>query len=91
MRSARLWKRLLGVEHTVIEQVSYDGIANLYLQGREGSAVHALRAIRPEEWGRTLRHPERGVMTLDANLQLYEWHGRHHVAHITTLRQRAGW
>ena len=24
MRSARLWKRLLGVEHTVVEQVLYD-------------------------------------------------------------------
>jgi lipopolysaccharide transport system ATP-binding protein len=37
-----------GITHfQVVEQVSYDGIANLYLQGREGSAVHALRAIRP--------------------------------------------
>jgi len=24
-------------------------------------------------------------------LQLYEWHGRHHVAHITSLRERKGW
>ena len=24
MRSARVWKRLLGVEHTVVEQVLYD-------------------------------------------------------------------
>ncbi|HZS03268.1 MAG TPA: putative metal-dependent hydrolase [Blastocatellia bacterium] len=53
--------------------------------------VMALGAIRPEEWGRTLRHLERGVMTLDANLQLYEWHARHHVAHITGLRERSGW
>jgi hypothetical protein len=24
-------------------------------------------------------------------LALYAWHGRHHVAHITSLRQREGW
>ena len=30
-------------------------------------------------------------MTLDSMLQLYAWHGPHHVAHITTLRQREGW
>jgi hypothetical protein len=30
-------------------------------------------------------------MTLDQNLALYEWHGRHHVAHITSLRERHRW
>jgi hypothetical protein len=30
-------------------------------------------------------------MTLDRNLALYAWHGRHHVAHITALRKRMGW
>ncbi len=30
-------------------------------------------------------------MTLDENLALYAWHGRHHVAHITSLRERMGW
>jgi len=24
-------------------------------------------------------------------LRLYEWHGRHHVAHVTRLRERMGW
>jgi hypothetical protein len=28
---------------------------------------------------------------LDTNLALYAWHGRHHAAHITGLRQRNGW
>jgi hypothetical protein len=36
-------------------------------------------------------HPERGKITLDYTLQLYSWHCRHHVAHITGLRQRKGW
>jgi hypothetical protein len=30
-------------------------------------------------------------MTLDQTLQLYAWHGNHHVAHITRLRARNGW
>jgi hypothetical protein len=44
-----------------------------------------------EEFSRPLVHPESGPMTLDRLLQLYAWHGRHHVAHITGLRKREGW
>jgi uncharacterized damage-inducible protein DinB len=60
-------------------------------------ALHArwtalLRAMRPEEFARPLRHPEHpGPMTLDTMLALYAWHGAHHVAHITRLREREGW
>jgi hypothetical protein len=38
-----------------------------------------------------LMHPENGQMNLDQMLALYAWHGRHHVAHITSLRERNGW
>ncbi len=27
----------------------------------------------------------------DKNVALYAWHGRHHVAHITSLRERMAW
>lgn len=50
-----------------------------------------LRSIRQEEFARRLRHPEMGEMTLDTALMIYSWHGRHHVAHITALREREGW
>lgn len=53
--------------------------------------VRVLRDIKPEEWKRTFRHPELGVMPLERNLALYSWHGRHHVAHVTELRKRMGW
>ena len=53
--------------------------------------VVLLLALTPEDWKRTLRHPEAGVMTLDRLLGLYAWHGRHHVAHVTALRERMGW
>jgi hypothetical protein len=51
----------------------------------------ALRGIAPTEWKRTFRHPELGVVSLEKNLALYAWHGKHHVAHITKLRERMGW
>jgi uncharacterized damage-inducible protein DinB len=50
-----------------------------------------LRAIQPEQWKRTFRHPELGTMNLEKALALYAWHGRHHVAHVTALRERMGW
>ena len=50
-----------------------------------------LESMSGSDWQRKFRHPERGTMTLDQNLQLYAWHGRHHVAHITALRERNGW
>ena len=54
--------------------------------------VILLRSLEPAQFQRTLFHPERNaVMTLDELLALYAWHGRHHAAHITGLRQREGW
>jgi hypothetical protein len=31
------------------------------------------------------------VVTLDRALQTYAWHGKHHAAQITGLRERMGW
>lgn len=53
--------------------------------------VRVLGALRPEDFARTFRHPELGVVNLDQQLGLYEWHGRHHVGHITALRDRMAW
>ena len=50
-----------------------------------------LRNITDAEWQRTFRHPELGPMTLEKTLALYSWHGRHHIAHVTALRERKGW
>ncbi len=53
--------------------------------------VWFLRSLQPSDFQRTFRHPELGVVSLDKNVALYAWHGRHHVAHITSLRERMGW
>lgn len=50
-----------------------------------------LQELSDEDWRRAFLHPENGRMTLDSLVQLYAWHGRHHVAHITRLREREGW
>lgn len=61
------------------------------LDGLHRRWVLLLEDIPPEEWARTFHHPELGTLGLDALLSLYAWHGRHHVAHITSLRDREGW
>jgi uncharacterized damage-inducible protein DinB len=53
--------------------------------------VWFLRSLKAEDYQRTFRHPELGIVSLDKNVALYAWHGRHHVAHITSLRERMGW
>jgi uncharacterized damage-inducible protein DinB len=60
-------------------------------------ALHArwvtlFRSLRDDEFRRTLRHPDHpGVLTVDWLVAMYAWHSRHHVAHITSLRERMGW
>jgi DinB family protein len=53
--------------------------------------VTLLRAMSPADFARTIKHPESGTRSLDTMLGLYAWHGRHHTAHVTSLRQRMGW
>ena len=50
-----------------------------------------LKTLDEAAFARTAVHPEWGRPSVDDFLQLYAWHGRHHVAHITGLRKRMGW
>jgi uncharacterized damage-inducible protein DinB len=53
--------------------------------------VTLLESMSADDFRRPLVHPERGQVTNDWLLQLYAWHGRHHAAHVASLRQRKGW
>jgi uncharacterized damage-inducible protein DinB len=53
--------------------------------------VTLLDVMTPADFVRPLTPPDNGPMTLDRLLQLYAWHGPHHVAHVTALRARKGW
>jgi hypothetical protein len=53
--------------------------------------VSLLERIGPEDFARTVRHPELGVLRVDQLIGSYDWHGRHHTAHVVGLRRRMGW
>jgi len=53
--------------------------------------VMLLESLSDEQWQRGYKHPERGPGTVELTALLYAWHSRHHVAHITRLREREGW
>jgi uncharacterized damage-inducible protein DinB len=79
------WARLADTQATPVE------VSLTLLDSLHDRWVRLLRSLQPEDWKRTFRHPEMGIMNLEKTLALYAWHGRHHVAHVTSLRERNGW
>jgi hypothetical protein len=79
------WAKLNDVRDTPI------AVSLTLLEALHDRWVRILRALTDADFSRTLLHPEHGVMTLDSLVAMYAWHGRHHVAHITSLRERSGW
>ncbi len=54
--------------------------------------VAAITNLTEEQWNRTVFHPEhKKEMTIWFLLGMYAWHGKHHTAHITALRERMNW
>ncbi|WP_042202198.1 YfiT family bacillithiol transferase [Paenibacillus camerounensis] len=53
--------------------------------------VTVLHELTPADMDKTFIHPESGVVSLDRNIGIYAWHGKHHLAHITSLCSRMGW
>jgi uncharacterized damage-inducible protein DinB len=78
------WAQLADTQATPVE------VSLAMLDSLHDRWVRLLRSLKPQDWKRTFRHPELGVMNLERILALYAWHGRHHVAHITALRERNG-
>lgn len=80
------WAQLEDTRSTPVE-VSVALLENLHRRW-----VVLLRSMQSNDFQRNFRHPEKNrLMTLDETLALYAWHGRHHVAHVTLLRERMGW
>jgi DinB superfamily len=80
-----LWARLPDTQATPVD------VSLTMLDSLHNRWVRLLVSLNPEDWKRSFRHPELGLVSLEKNLALYAWHGRHHVAHITSLRERNGW
>ena len=79
------WAQLADTKATPVE------VSLTLLECLHDRWVRLLRSLAAQDWKRTFRHPEMGEMTLEKTLALYAWHGRHHVAHVTSLRERNGW
>lgn len=58
------------------------------LDGLHARWVSCLRGTAATQFSRLFVHPELGPQSIDLSLLRYAWHGRHHVAHITSLRER---
>jgi hypothetical protein len=80
-----LWAELPDSQETPVE-VSLSLLEFLHLRWDV-----LLGSLQPKGFARRLRHPVLGTMTVDNLVHHYAWHGRHHVAHITSLRRREGW
>ena len=61
------------------------------LDGLHARWVATAQSLDEDGLRRAVVHPEHGPMTVDDLLNLYAWHSRHHLAHITELRKRKGW
>jgi len=54
--------------------------------------IEVLKNMSREDLDKTAYHPESKIeYTLWGLLGLYAWHSKHHVAHITSLRERMKW
>jgi hypothetical protein len=80
-----LWAQLADTPSTPVE------VSLTLLDALHTRWINLLRSLTPEHWRRTFRHPELGSLSLEKTLALYAWHGRHHVAHVASLRERNGW
>jgi hypothetical protein len=79
------WAETADVRDTPIE-VSLELLDNLH---KRWVVLH--KSMSEADFLKEFRHPELGVVPLEKNLALYAWHGKHHTAHITSLRERKLW
>jgi hypothetical protein len=81
----KLWAELADCRTLPVE-VSLEILAPLHRRW-----VALLKSLSGADWERGYQHPERGRTSLAQAVALYEWHSRHHVAHIMELRKSKGW
>ncbi|QQZ09639.1 YfiT family bacillithiol transferase [Heyndrickxia vini] len=53
--------------------------------------TNLLRSLSGADLEKTFIHPVSGDVSVGENIGIYAWHGRHHLAHITSLCKRNGW
>ena len=63
----------------------------LLLEGLHKRWAELLRTLSQSEMEKTFTHPELGEVLIYKNIGMYAWHGKHHLAHITSLLEQKGW
>ncbi|HXZ19274.1 MAG TPA: putative metal-dependent hydrolase [Candidatus Acidoferrales bacterium] len=82
----QLWAELADSRHTRVET------SLILLDALHERWVALFRSLEPEDFARVVIHPEHAApLSLDWILAQYAWHGAHHTAHVTALRERMGW
>jgi uncharacterized damage-inducible protein DinB len=79
------WAKLKDSELTPVD------VSLTLLESLHARWTALLTSLRAEDFQRKFNHPDSGSHDLDWMLGLYSWHGNHHVAHITGLRERMKW
>jgi hypothetical protein len=67
------------------------GVSLEMIESLHGRWVALLESLSEEDFQKGYNHPQMGRQNLATGLALYDWHSRHHTAHITSLRARQGW
>jgi hypothetical protein len=86
----RTYEQSLWAELPDVRRVTIDASLSL-LEALHERWTALLRELAPDDFARSFRHPHWGPVTLDQQIDLVAWHGRHHTAHVTSLRSRMGW
>jgi hypothetical protein len=81
----QLWANLEDA-HSAPVKTSLDLLDALHLRW-----VQLLSSLDEPDWKRGFLHPENGRQSIEQAAIIYDWHGRHHVAHVTQLSTRLGW
>lgn len=71
-------------------ELSIDNSLSL-LEGLHKNWTYLLNSLSPADMEKTFIHPDSGEVSLAKNIGIYDWHGRHHLAQITSLCRRKGW
>lgn len=79
------WAELADARTLPVE-VSLDLLESLHRRW-----VVLLQSLQETDWQRGYLHPESGKQTLGVVVLLYDWHSRHHTAHVAQLRKRMAW
>jgi len=79
------WVELPDYDSTPLE------VSMTLLEALHARWIYLLAGLSEEQFARRFRHPTFGLIRLDQQLARTAWHGRHHVAHITSLCERMRW